>query len=80
MSVQEIETAVAALPQHDLANFIRWFQQFQAEQAEDSRLWDEQIANDMASGRLDALIARAKAQKQAGESHELTPGGTLTPR
>jgi len=66
MSVQEIESAVSALPPSDLAEFMQWFAQFaarqQEQQTEQDRQWDEQIAADVQSGRLDALITRAKEQ------------------
>jgi len=83
MSVQEIETAVSALPPSDLAEFRQWFEQFQAQargpQTEEDRQWDEQIAQDMQAGRLDALIARAKQQAEAGQCWPLSPGKPLTP-
>jgi hypothetical protein len=83
MSVQEIETAVSALPPSDLAQFMQWFEQFQAReqerQAEEDRQWDEQIAGDVRSGRLDALIARAKEQAESGQCWPLGPGTLLTP-
>lgn len=83
MSVQEIETAVSALPPGDLAEFMQWFEQFQARerdrQAEEDRRWDEQIAADARSGRLDALIARAKEQAESGQCQPLGPGTPLAP-
>ena len=83
MSVQEIEKAVSALPQSDLAEFMQWFAQFQAQeqdrQAEQHRQWDEQIAADARSGRLDGLIARAREQAEAGQCLPLAPGTPLTP-
>lgn len=72
MSVQEIETAVSVLPPSDLAEFMQWFEQFQAQTDED-RQWDKQIAQDMQVGRLDALIARAKEQADAEQCRPLKP-------
>lgn len=77
MSVQEIEKAIAALPQHDLAQLEQWFEQFRAE--EQSRLWDEQIARDAKAGRLDALAAQAMEDFDAGKYHLLVRGKPLTP-
>lgn len=73
MSVQEIEQAVSSLPPADLAEFSQWFEEFQ------SQMWDEQIARDARSGRLDALIQRAKEQAEAGQCHALGVGSSLTP-
>ena len=52
-SVKEIESAVADLPQEELAQFRQWFQHYDAE------AWDRQIEQDVASGRLDALAEEA---------------------
>ena len=73
MSVQEIETAVSALPPSQLAEFLQWLQEFQAD------AWDRQIAEDAQTGRLDPLIARAKQQVQAGQYRQLGPDTPLTP-
>lgn len=51
--VKAIEEAVKALPPADLAQFRRWFAEF------DQTLWDTQIEDDLAAGKLDALLAEA---------------------
>lgn len=83
MSVQEIENAVSALPSSDLAEFMQWFEQFQAREqerrAEEDRQWDEQIARDVQTGRLDSLITRTKEQAAAGQCWTISPGAPLTP-
>ena len=52
-SVKEIETAVANLPRRELARFRDWFYHY------DGEVWDRQIEQDAASGRLDALAEKA---------------------
>ncbi|HZP83351.1 MAG TPA: hypothetical protein VFB21_17035 [Chthonomonadaceae bacterium] len=60
MSVQEIERAVAQLSPTELQEFAEWFADYQAE------IWDKQIEADVQSGRLDALIAEAHRDFEAG--------------
>lgn len=52
--VKAIEEAVQSLPPGALAEFRRWFTEF------DSAAWDQQIETDVASGKLDALLAEAE--------------------
>ena len=59
-SVKSIEKAVASLPPSELAEFRRWFAEF------DANAWDEQIEQDVAAGKLDALAAEALADYRAG--------------
>lgn len=60
MSVQEIERAVVQLSPTELQEFAEWFADYQAE------IWDKQIEEDVLSGRLDALIAEAHRDFEAG--------------
>ncbi|TFZ08868.1 hypothetical protein [Ramlibacter humi] len=53
--VKAIEDAVRALPPEDLAEFRRWFAEF------DHAAWDAQLQQDAAAGKLDALAAEARA-------------------
>ena len=62
--VKSIERAVEALPPSKLAEFRRWFAEF------DAAAWDRQIEDDAASGRLDRLAAEARADHAAGPSRE----------
>ena len=64
-SVKSIENAVLALPPSDLAEFRRWFAEF------DSAAWDRQIEQDAAAGKLDQLAAEAHSDFAAGSTHEL---------
>ena len=52
-TIQEIETAVARLSPDEWADFRAWF----AEQ--DAQRWEQQLAADVAAGRLDALADKA---------------------
>lgn len=64
-SVAALEAAVSQLPPDDLAEFRRWFAEF------DAAAWDKQIETDAASGKLDTLAAEAVAEYQAGAAREL---------
>jgi hypothetical protein len=73
MSVTEIKAEILQLPPSDMANLAQWLQEVQAD------AWDRQMAEDVKAGRLDALVARAKAQVAAGQYQPLEPGKPLTP-
>jgi len=59
-SVDEIRTAIERLPKRELTRFRRWFVQHDAE------VWDRQIEDDVAAGRLDGL-ARAALREHRGK-------------
>jgi predicted esterase len=63
--VKAIEEAVQSLPPSALAEFRRWFMEF------DSAAWDRQIEADVASGRLSALLAEAEQDFQNPPSRTL---------
>jgi hypothetical protein len=58
--LEKIEKDVSALSKEDLKKFSAWFDEFR------SNLWDAQIEADVEAGKLDRLIAKAKAQAAAG--------------
>ncbi|VAW40237.1 hypothetical protein MNBD_CHLOROFLEXI01-1591 [hydrothermal vent metagenome] len=60
MSVQEIEAAIIQLPINKLIELSTWFEEYQA------RVWDKQIEDDLATGRLDAILAEVDAEYEAG--------------
>lgn len=62
--VKALEEAVRALSPSGLAEFRRWFAEF------DSAAWDRQIEADAAGGKLDALLAEAQDdyERQLGRS------------
>jgi hypothetical protein len=64
-TIQAIEQAIQQLPAQELAEFRRWFTQF------DEAAWDAQIEADAASGKLDALAAEAAAEYRNGKTREL---------
>ncbi len=64
-TIEAIETAVKKLPPSDLAEFRRWFTEF------DSSYWDTQIETDANSGKLDALADEALAEYRSGKAREL---------
>ena len=63
-NVRSIEKAVEALPPAELAEFRRWFAEF------DAAAWDRQIEHDAASGKLDQLASEALADFQSGRARE----------
>ncbi len=60
MSVAEIEAAIQILPKEDLARFNAWYQEYM------ETLWDKQIRQDAAAGKLDFLINEAREERDAG--------------
>ena len=60
MSVQEIEANVSQLSLPEVRELKEWINAYH------SRLWDEQIENDLDNGRLDALLAEVDAEYEAG--------------
>ena len=63
--VKALENAVKALPPQDLAEFRRWFAEF------DLAVWDEKIEVDLSSSKLDALLTEAEEDYNSGESKSL---------
>jgi hypothetical protein len=64
-NLKSIEKAVEMLPPSDLAEFRRWFAEF------DATAWDRQIDQDAASGKLDTLASEALADFQSGSARGL---------
>ena len=64
-TVQSIEKAVQSLPPSELAEFRRWFAEF------DAAAWDAQLEADATAGKLDSFAAEALAEHQAGKSREI---------
>jgi hypothetical protein len=64
-NVKSIEKAVESLLPSELAEFRRWFAEF------DAAVCDKQIEQDAASGKLDGLAAEALADYRAGSAREL---------
>ncbi len=58
--IEDIENAVEQLSPEDLAKFRAWFEEF------DTRVFDEKIERDAKSGKLDEVMADARANHAAG--------------
>jgi hypothetical protein len=65
VSLQELETAVARLPEDQLAAFTRWFEEYLAD------AWDRRIEADILAGRLDDAGRQADADFEAGRCKPL---------
>ena len=64
-TVETIEQEIKKLSPQELAEFRRWFAEF------DSDAWDAQIERDAAAGKLDALAEEALAEYAAGKAREI---------
>ena len=62
--IEEIEQAVAALPENDYRAFRQWFL------SRDWKKWDRQIEGDAKGGRLAFLLDEASQAKQSGGLRE----------
>lgn len=58
--VKAIDEAIRSLPPSELAEFRRWFAEF------DNAAWDAQIEGDLSAGKLVALLAEAQADFLSG--------------
>ncbi|HEY0606648.1 MAG TPA: hypothetical protein VGD58_27225 [Herpetosiphonaceae bacterium] len=64
-TVDEIKTAITQLPPEALHELREWYEQF------DAQLWDQQIEEDVAAGRLDNLAEEAIRAFRNGETTDL---------
>ena len=64
-AVEQLEQQVQSLSSAELSQFRAWFLAY------DAQLWDQQIAADRKAGKLDKLIAEARADFQAGKARTL---------
>jgi hypothetical protein len=60
--IESLEDEVQKLTSDELADFRRWFAEFDAE------AWDRQFEDDVRTGRLDAVAERALRSHAAGKS------------
>ena len=63
--LESLEKEVARLTPEELAAFRAWFAEY------DWEMWDRQIEQDVAAGRLDKLAEEALAEHARGETREL---------
>ncbi len=59
-TMQEIQTAVSELSLDEISVFRAWFVEF------DAKVWDQEFAQDVAAGRLEALAAEALRDLREG--------------
>ena len=64
-TLEQIETAILALPSDEFQRLRQWF--FDV----DYQRWDEQIEQDVAEGKLEALAEEAIAEFKAGHCREI---------
>lgn len=64
-TIMDIEEAVKRLGPADLAAFRDWFARF------DAHAWDQQLAEDVASGRLDRVAKEALKDLDQGRCRDL---------
>jgi hypothetical protein len=62
--IEDIEKAVERLSPADLAKFRAWFEEFEA------GVFDAKIERDAKAGKLDRLVAQARANHKAGRREE----------
>jgi hypothetical protein len=60
MTMQEIQSAIAQLPVGEVAKLLAWLTEYRAQ------LWDQQIENDLISGRLDGLLNEVEKEYITG--------------
>jgi hypothetical protein len=60
IKIEDFEKAVERLLSEDLAKFRQRFEEFEA------RIFDDKIAREAKSGKLDKLLAEARANHKAG--------------
>lgn len=65
MSVKEVEVIVSQFTREELSEFRQWFQEF------DWEMWDQEIEQDLAEGRLDFLIQEAEEDYKTGRTMPL---------
>jgi hypothetical protein len=63
--LESLEKEVANLTPEELAAFRAWFAEY------DWEMWDRQLEQDVAAGRLDKLAEEALAEHARGETREL---------
>ncbi|MGP1387899.1 MAG: hypothetical protein ACTS2F_30460 [Thainema sp.] len=64
-NLEQIEAAILSLPSSEFEQLRHWFFDLDYER------WDEQLEQDIADGKLDALAQEAIAEFKAGHCQEL---------
>jgi len=63
--VEHIQAEIEALSEEEFARLRNWFAE------KDWERWDEQLEADVGAGKLDFLLAEAKAAKAQGKLRDL---------
>lgn len=63
--LEQIAKSITELSPEELKAFAAWFEALQAD------IWDRQIEADVKAGRLDKLVAEARAEIAAGKLRDL---------
>ncbi len=63
--IEHIEQQIESLSPEELAIFRRWYVAFDAD------AWDRRIESDVKAGKLDSLVAEARADYDAGKARDL---------
>jgi len=61
VNFNQIKAAITQLPPSELADLFDWLEEFQAD------AWDRQIAQDVMSGKFEAVLQRVDKQAEAGQ-------------
>ena len=61
----DVESAIKQLPEGEVRNLAKWLQDYLDE------MWDRQIEADLASGKLDRLIAQVEEDIAANNVRDL---------
>jgi hypothetical protein len=64
-TLTEIEAAITQLPEQDARQLAEWLQGYLDE------MWDRQIEQDLACGKLDSLIFKAEADIASNQVRDL---------
>ena len=65
LTVEQIEAAILTLPSDEFQRLRQWFFDL------DYQRWDEQLEQDIADGKLEALAQEAIAEFRAGHYREI---------
>ena len=63
-SIDQIKAAISTLPEDEIARLREWLTEL------DAARFDSKIERDAAAGKLDTMIANARANAKAGRRHE----------
>ncbi|MEG3976530.1 hypothetical protein QUB70_27695 [Microcoleus sp. A003_D6] len=64
-ALPEIEAAIQQLPEKDVRQLVTWLQNYLDEK------WDRQMREDLSTGKLNALIAKAEADIAANKVRDI---------